>query len=717
MAAKKTQSLVIVESPTKAKTISRFLSNDYKVESSFGHVRDLPKSRLGVDLEHDFEPHYIVIMKARKRVSELKKIAAKAKEVILATDPDREGEAIAWHLLAALELKPENTKRIVFHEITPHAIEEALHSSHEININLVNAQQARRILDRLVGYELSPFLWRKIFKGLSAGRVQSVALRLIVEREREREKFKPQEYWSIDALLKGEKDPREFLASLVKINGKALEEYEINNETHAKEISKDLEQSTFIVEEIKTQKVTRNPNPPFTTSSLVTTAAQKLGYSAAQTMRIAQQLYEGIELGSEGSHGLITYMRTDSLNLSQVFLQDAKEYITQELGEKYYSGEARIYKTKSKNAQEAHEAIRPTEAKRTPQSIKQYLDSKQFKVYELIWRRAVASQMSSAQFNQTAIIIEAKASEKNYGMRASGSIIAFDGFLKLYPQQLESQELPQLKEKEQLSLISIKPEQHFTQPPARYSEGTLVKALERFGIGRPSTYAPIMSTIQIRGYVRKDQNRRLFPTEIGYMVNDLLVEHFPQVVDINFTAQVEEKLDDIAEGKAEWKAPLREFYLPFHEHLLKKEIEISKDSLIIPELTEEKCPKCGKQMAIKWGRFGKFLACTGFPDCKTTKSLQNGINMACPKCIEGEVIERRTKKGKLFYGCSRYPECDFASWDKPTKEKCPECDHILVETNKGLLKCSNCKWKQGLKNGAKNDAEESKEVVAEKSEE
>ncbi len=703
----KSHSLVIVESPTKAKTISKFLSKDYKIESSFGHVRDLPRSKLGVDTEKNFEPHYIIIMKARKRVSELKKIAAKSKEVLLATDPDREGEAIAWHLLTALDLKPEKTKRIVFHEITPKAIEEAISSSHKIDENLVNAQQARRILDRLVGYELSPFLWRKIFKGLSAGRVQSVALRLIVEREREREAFKPQEYWSIEAIVKDKKTQTEFSALLNKINGQKLEEYEVNNQDSAEKIARDLQNSKFEVLEIKKQLLNRNPNPPFTTSTLVTTAAQKLGYGAAQTMRIAQQLYEGIELGDEGSVGLITYMRTDSLNLSHDFLNESARFIKSEIGENYSSG-SRIYKTKSKVAQEAHEAIRPTSAFRTPESIKKYLDGRQYKVYDLIWRRSVASQMSSASLEQTTVSIEAKGGSENYGLSASGTIIRFSGFLSLYPQALESQKIPELRENEILDLVKINPEQHFTQPPPRFSEGTLVKTLEKFGIGRPSTYAPTISTLQFRGYVKKEK-RQLYPTEVGLMVNDLLVKHFPEIVDISFTAKMEEELDGIANGEIKWTQPLEEFYRPFHEHLQNKEKEVSKDEFIIPEITNEKCQNCGKPMTVKWGRFGKFLACTGFPECKTTKNLQPQLDMACPKCLEGNVVERKTKKrGKAFYGCSRYPECDFASWDKPTNQKCPECKTgILVESNRGLLKCLSCQWKQGKKlNDEKNEAEE-----------
>ena len=699
--------LVIVESPTKAKTISKFLGSKYKVESSFGHVRDLPKSKLSVDTKNNFQPTYITIPKAKKRVTELKKLVKKAKTIILAPDEDREGEAIAWHLTKALELDPAKTKRIVFHEITKKAIEEALKNPRSLNSNLIDAQQARRILDRLVGYELSPLLWKKIYRGLSAGRVQSVALRLIVEKEKERQNFKPQEYWTLETIFRksiptsqdqssnrnvGEKS-QIFSALLIKINEKNTPELGLPNRKSTEEIVGDLKNGTYQVTGIKIQEVKRNPQAPFTTSSLVTEAASRLNFSTAQTMRIAQELYEGIDLGKKGQEGLITYMRTDSLNLSEEFLNKAQKFITSTYGKEYWAGSPRRFKTKSKAAQEAHEAVRPTEAINSPESIKKFLDARQFKLYDLIWRRAVASQMKEAQILQTTVEIKGQGQKKDYLFKATGSQVKFDGFLKLYPQRTSSETIPELEKNETLNLVKLSSQQHFTQPPARFSEGTLVKTLEKFGIGRPSTYVPIMITIQSRNYVRKDQNRRLYPTDVGVLVNDLLVKHFPEIVDIGFTAQLEDKLDKIAHGELSWTKTLDEFYWPFHENLENKEKEISKRELIT-ESSDEICEKCNKPMVIKLGRFGKFLACSGYPDCKNTKGILNTIDLKCPKCIEGEVIERTTKKGRTFYGCSRYPDCDFATWQKPNGQKCPACQEALVETPSGIVKCSKCSWKE-----------------------
>lgn len=692
----KGKNLVIVESPTKAKTISQFLDDEYIVESSFGHVRDLPKSKLSVDIANNFEPTYKILPKAEKRVNELKKMAKKSSSVVLATDEDREGESISWHLMHALELEKEKTQRIVFHEITKHAIEEALKSPRSIDENLVNAQQARRILDRLVGYELSPLLWKKVYRGLSAGRVQSVALRLIVERERERQAFTPQEYWTLDALFSyatGKKKTEEIRATLSKINGEALPELGIPNKKEVDDSITDLKGGSYRIVNIKTSEVKRSPLAPFTTSSLVTEAASKLKFSAAQTMRLAQQLYEGIDLGKKGPEGLITYMRTDSLNLSQQFLNEAHQFIESNYSDAYYAGAPRVFKTKSKIAQEAHEAIRPTEVANTPSSVKAFLDSKQYKLYELIWRRAVASQMKEATILQTSIDIEGKGKKKTYIFRASGSQLKFEGFLKLYPEKMTTQILPACAQGDTLKFISFDPQQHFTQPPARYSEGTLVKVLEKLGIGRPSTYAPTISTIQYRGYVEKDQHRRLAPTDVGFLVNDLLVEHFPTIVDINFTARMEDALDKIAEGKLNWTQPLQEFYPPFHEAIITKESQISKRELIT-QSSQEICEKCGKPMVFKLGRFGKFLACSGYPECKNIKSLRKNLGIKCLKCAEGDIIERKSKRGKIFYGCSAYPKCDFATWQKPTGERCPACNEAIIETPKGQIKCSKCPWKK-----------------------
>ncbi len=683
--------LVIVESPTKARTISKFLDSNYKVESSYGHVRDLPKGTLGVDEENNFEPHYVIPTKSRKIVNTLKKFAQTSKNIILATDEDREGEAIAWHLIQVLGLVAKaktqinandannsrhlqgvtashRVQRIVFHEITKKAIEGALKNPRGIDMNLVNAQQARRILDRLVGYKLSPFLWKKVMRGLSAGRVQSVALRLIVEREKEIRAFKPQEYWTIETILKTEAG-KEFVALLSKIDSEALDKLSIKTEKDAQKIAEDLENASYRVSKIESKETKKNPLPPFITSTLQQTAASRLRFSAKQTMLFAQRLYE---------NGFITYMRTDSLNLSSESLEAAREVIRKEFGKDYLIPAPRIFKTKSRLAQEAHEAIRPTDPALTPAKLK-LKDPKEKKLYDLIWRRFIASQLPQAIFDATHLEIEAKSSlnAKTYTLVANGNILRFDGFLKVWYQKFEEKELPQLEENESLELLEVKPDQHFTKPPPRYNEASLIKALETEGIGRPSTYAPIISVIQQRNYVQKNEERRFEPTEIGELVNRVLTEHFPKIVDIKFTAYMEEDLDKIAAGKKKWQRVIREFYEPFSKHLETKYKEVSKKDLVKEEKSNEVCDKCGKLMVIKTSRFGKFLACTGFPDCKNTKSLQmtnnkltndNGETMKCPKCTEGEVIRRRTKRSRLFYGCSRYPDCNFASWQKPKTE-------------------------------------------------
>jgi DNA topoisomerase-1 len=703
------KSLVIVESPTKAKTITKFLGKDFQVESSFGHIRDLPVKTLGVDIKNNFEPEYEIPAKAKKNVTKLKGLAQKANLIILATDEDREGEAIAWHLAQALDLKNKKTERIVFHEITKKAIEDALQNPRDLDLHLVDAQQARRILDRLVGYKLSPLLWKKVARGLSAGRVQSVAVRLVVDREREIQSFKTEEYWSIEADL--EKNQQKFTAQLAKVKNKSLDKLAIKNEKEAQQILDNLNNAKYQVVSVVKKETLRQPPVPFTTSTLQQEAGKKLGYSAKQTMMLAQQLYEGIELGAEGSVGLITYMRTDSLNLSGFSLNNIRDYVQNKIGKNYLPDKPRFFKTKSKGAQEAHEAIRPTDVFRTPDELASYLNPKQLKIYKLIWQRTLACQMQSAILDSTTVDIQAN----DYTFRANGSVIKFDGFLKVYKTAIKENILPALKEKDELDLIELKKLQHFTQPPARYSEATLIKALEEYGIGRPSTYAPTLATIQDRNYVKKNEEKKLQPTEIGIVVNDLLVEHFPQIVDLNFTAKMEEELDEIAEGKIKWQPVIKAFYDPFAILLSKKEKELVKKEIIeektelkcekcgspmvvktgrfgkflacsnYPECkniqplivteeeykaeeTKEKCPKCNSPLIVKTGRYGKFLACSGYPNCKFTKPIQKSIGMKCPKCKEGDIVVKKSKRGKIFWACNRYPECDYASWEKPKTE-------------------------------------------------
>ncbi len=735
------KNLVIVESPTKAKTISKFLGKNFIVKSSFGHVRDLPKSKLGVDVEHDFEPQYIVSRDKSKVVKELKTAAKKADAVLFATDEDREGEAISWHLAHILDIDPAKAQRIVFHEITKTAIMHALENPRPLDLKMVDAQQARRILDRLVGYELSPFLWRKVARGLSAGRVQSVAVRLIVEREREIQAFKPEEYWTIDGTFTTPATET-VQAKLYSIQGKKLEKLDITNKTEVEKMLAEIHNATYTATAVDEKKTKRLPSPPFTTSTLQQEANSHLGFSAKQTMRLAQQLYEGVELGGDGSVGLITYMRTDAVNLSEKFLQEAKDLIGTQYGANYQLEKPRTYTNKSKNAQEAHEAIRPTDVSRTPQSVEAFLDRQQFRLYDLIWRRAVATQMAGAELNATAVTIS---SHNQYVFRANGQTIIFDGFLKLYPDKTKENLLPKITVGESLNCTELKPEQHFTEPPARYSDATLVKAMENFGIGRPSTYAPTISTVEDRGYIERDEKKRFFPKDIAYLVNDLLVQHFHHIVDFQFTAEMEDDLDEIARGKKQWRPVIGSFWKPFKDNLDKKEKEISKQALT-EEKTDEVCEKCGSPMIIKTGRFGKFLACTNYPECKNTKStdpeeakqqqaveatnelcekcgkpmmLRRGrfgpflgcsgypeckniknieikMNMKCPKCAVGDIVQRRSKRGKPFYGCNKYPDCDFALWEKPTGEFCPTCKQPLVFAAKGIIKCSNkeCDYKK-----------------------
>ncbi len=683
-------SLIIVESPTKAKTLANFLNGDFLVESCNGHVRDLPKGKMGINIEQGFQPEYVIPTKKRKLVNNLKKIAAKANSLYYATDSDREGEAIAWHLSQALQSESQDPPtdeqkfyRISFHEITEEAIKQALKNPRSIDLNLVNAQQARRILDRLVGYELSPLLWKKLVKGLSAGRVQSPTVRLIVEREREIEKFKPEEYWSVVATLL--KSPLKanpplvekintFEAKLYKIGDKIISRLDVKTKKEVDEIVGDLKKSEYQVLDIKNRQINKPPLPPFTTSTLQQQANKELNFSTKQTMLLAQRLYEGVALEKKRTMGLITYHRTDSLNLAEEFLRETGQFISDKYGQKYLN--IKHYKTKSKMAQEAHEAIRPTSCSREPEKIKKFLDNNQYKLYDLIWRRTLCSQMSSALVDAVSVNIEAKKidnNQKTYILRTNGSNLSFDGWLKLYPKKQVENHLPHLSAEEKLDLIKVNADQHFTEPPARYNEASLVKTLEQYGIGRPSTYAPIISTIQERNYVQKEQGS-FRPTEIGVLVNDLLLEHFPNIVDYQFTAQMENNLDKIANGQIDCLEMIGNFYFPFKQILEQKEKEIAKK--FESEKTEKKCPECGQNLIIKMGRFGKFLACSGFPKCRYTKTLeQKQINaklgIKCSKCQKGEIIKKRTKNKRFFYGCSRWPQCDFATWKNPATEHHP----------------------------------------------
>jgi DNA topoisomerase-1 len=697
--------LVIVESPAKAKTVSRFLGRGYTVKASVGHIRDLLKSTLSVDVENNFAPKYRVPNEKKDVVKALKAEAAQAEEVYLATDPDREGEAIAWHLLEAAEIEPERARRVVFHEITRPAIEEAFSHPRGIAMELVNAQQARRILDRLVGYSLSPLLWAKVRGRLSAGRVQSVAVRLIVDREREIEAFVPKEYWSIDAeLAKQAGDnrgkPQTFRARLIKVGDADVgtgEDCRLKSEEQVKALVADLEKAQYTVAKVKTGERKRNPSPPFTTSTLQQEASKRLGFTAKRTMATAQQLYEGIEIGHGQATGLITYMRTDSTNVAQAAQQEARRFVTERYGADYLPPEPPQYKTRSKGAQEAHEAIRPTLVEREPKSIAHYLTKDQLKLYTLIWQRFVASQMAAAIYDTVSVDIAARSAAQMYLFRVAGSTLKFAGFLAVYEEardedvapeeEAEAKSLPLLSVDEALALVRLLPEQHFTQPPPRYTEASLVKALEEYGIGRPSTYAPILSTIQQRGYVIRE-DKRLAPTETGVTVNDLLVGHFPEVVDVNFTATMEEELDQIADGEREWTGVLRDFWEPFSRDLKAAEAEMPQVSAE-PELVGRNCPQSGHPLIIRYSRYGKFIGCSGFPACRYVEPWLEKIGVKCPK-DGGELAERKTRKGRVFYGCSNYPACDFTSWKRPLPQPCPHCGGLLVAANKNHAQCTAC---------------------------
>ncbi len=691
---KRSGKLVIVESPAKARTVGRFLGKGYTVKASVGHVRDLLRSQLSVDVENEFQPKYRVPNEKRPVVKELKALAQKSKEIYLATDLDREGEAIAWHLMESAEIDPERTKRVVFHEITRPAIEDLFAHPRTLNMDLVDAQQGRRILDRLVGYSISPLLWRKVRGRLSAGRVQSVALRLIVEREREIDAFVPEEYWSIKAELKGTSSQIAFIAELRRIDGKKLK---LKQEGDVKPVLVDMEGAKYEISKFKKGERKRQPLAPFITSTMQQEASRRLGFTARKTMRIAQQLYEGIDVSGRGATGLITYMRTDSTHVSEVAQKEAAEFITTQHGEKFLPAKTRKYKTKAKGAQEAHEAIRPTSVIRTPKSIKEHLSRDQYRLYNLIWQRFLASQMASAFYDTVSVEVTGISNAHKYLLRASGSTIRFPGFLVVYadPKKKHDEKEdngdtpvpPDLTVGQLINLIRLIPKQHFTQPPPRFSEASLVKALEENGIGRPSTYAPTLSTLQTRGYIVRD-GRRLFPTETGYVVNDLVTEYFPNIVDVNFTADMEAQLDQVASGNQSWVKVIGEFYGPFAaqvEHANEAMPEVKTE----PEPVGRDCPDCNQPLVIRWGRHGKFVGCSNFPTCRFTEPWLEKIGVDCPQC-DGEIVERKTRKKRTFYGCVNYPECDFTSWKKPLKTSCPSCQGLLVFANKNFASCIQC---------------------------
>ncbi len=695
---KPTGRLVIVESPTKARTVGRFLGKGYTVKASVGHIRDLLRSQLSVDVDNDFTPKYRIPNEKRAIVKELTKIVQKSGVVYLATDPDREGEAIAWHLSEVLNLEPSQVQRVVFHEITKDAVDEAFAHPRDIDMNLVDAQQARRVLDRLVGYNLSPLLWRKVRSRLSAGRVQSVALRLIVEREREIENFVPEEYWTLDAELtpqhhEGRKKRRTFKARLARIRG---EEAVLRCEDDVKPLLEALEHALYVVSKIKEGQRTRKPAAPYITSTLQQEGSRKLGFVVRKTMQIAQQLYEGIDVGDGQLVGLITYMRTDSTNVAQLAQDEARRFIAEHYGAEFLPAEPPVYKTRAKGAQEAHEAIRPTSVLRTPEAMKSHLSHEQFRLYDLIWRRFVASQMAAALYDTISVeILAGTEVEKPYLFRASGSTLRFAGFLVVYEEAQaengeseQAQQIPPLTVDEVLDLIRLWPEQHFTQPPPRYTDATLIRTLEEYGIGRPSTYASILSTIEQRGYVRREQ-RRYYPTETGVIVNDMLVENFPDLINVDFTAQMETELDDVAAGERDWIAVMREFYKPFTKALTAAEKAAPAVEQV--EYVDRVCPECHTgQLLVRWGRFGKFIGCSNFPTCRYTEPWLDKIGVKCPSCADGDIVEKHSKKGQIFYGCSNWPTCQFTSGKRPVATPCPACNGLLVVARKGVAKCLTC---------------------------
>jgi len=704
--ASRSGKLVIVESPAKARTVGRFLGKGYTVKASVGHIRDLLRSQLSVDVENDFKPKYRVPNEKKEVVKELKQLAKEHAEIYLATDPDREGEAISWHLMEAAAIDPKLARRVVFHEITEHAISEAFANPRAINMDLVNAQQARRILDRLVGYSISPILWEKVRSRLTAGRVQSVALRLIVEREREIDAFVPVEYWSIGAEFRPEGEKQTFLTKLAKIDEK---DPELPNEEVVKPILVDMEKADYVVTRVKRGERRRRPSAPFITSTLQQEASRKLGFTAKRTMGLAQGLYEGQDVGEGGTTGLITYMRTDSTNIAEVARNEVRGYIAQRYGNDFLPEKPPEYTKKVAGAQEAHEAIRPTSVLRDPEKVKPFLfkEPAMFKLYQLIWQRFVASQMEAAVYDTLSVDVTGTGSElvlsggeaHAYTLRAAGSSVKFPGFLIVYEEAKDEDKKPEEEEEmnvripasiaegQKQDLIRLIPEQHFTQPPPRYSEASLVQVLEENGIGRPSTYAPILSTIQARGYVIR-QEKRLFPTETGILVNDLMMQYFPEIVDLGFTARMEADLDEIAKGRAKWVKVMHEFYTPFEVKvkIAQAEMPVTKTG---PEPIGRACPDCGKELVIRYGRYGIFISCSGFPDCRHTEPWLEKIGVICPK-DGGDIVERKTRKGRIFYGCNRYPNCDFTSWKRPLPKSCPHCQGMLVIANKREAQCLDC---------------------------
>jgi DNA topoisomerase-1 len=691
--ANRSGKLVIVESPAKAKTVGRFLGKGYTVKASVGHIRDLLRSQLSVDVENNFQPKYRVPNEKKEVVKELKKLAKEHEEIYLATDPDREGEAISWHLLEAAAIEPKRAKRVVFHEITEPAINEAFSHPRDINMDLVNAQQARRVLDRLVGYSISPILWEKVRSRLSAGRVQSVAMRLIVEREREIDAFVPVEYWSIGAEFKPDGIKSSFLTKLARIDD---QEPELGSEAVVKPILVDMETAAYSITKVKRGERRRRPSAPFITSTLQQEASRKLGFTAKRTMGLAQGLYEGQDVGEGGTTGLITYMRTDSTNVSEIAQKEAREYVNAKYGADFLPPAPPQYKTRVAGAQEAHEAIRPTSVMRDPEKVKAFLEPAMFKLYQLVWQRFVASQMEAAVYDTLQVEVTGKTGEHEYLLRASGSAVKFPGFLVVYEEARdedkkddeENVRIPAgVTEGQKQNLVRLIPEQHFTQPPPRFSEASLVQALEENGIGRPSTYAPTISTIQARGYVERI-DKRLNPTETGILVHDLMSQYFPNIIDLGFTARMEEDLDKIAMGEADWVKVMSVFYGPFAEQVqvAQKDMPVTKTG---PEPIGRDCPDCGKELVIRYGRYGKFISCSGFPDCRHTEPWLEKIGVICPK-DGGDVVERKTRRGRIFYGCFNYPNCDFTSWKRPLPRPCPSCGGLLVIANKREAQCIAC---------------------------
>ncbi len=683
--------LVIVESPTKARTIKKFLSKNYQVVASQGHLIDLPKSKLGVDVDNDFTPRYITIRGKGNILKELRKKAKKAKKVFLAADPDREGEAICWHISRALNLDHDVPHRVEFNEITREKVKESFKNPRLIDYNRVDAQQARRILDRLVGYSISPLLWRKVKGGLSAGRVQSVAVRLICDREEEISNFNPQEYWSLQAHLREEKTKSRFKASLERHNKKKIE---LKNKSETDRVLKALEGEKFIVDKITRSQRKRKPYAPFTTSSLQQEASAKLGFASRKTMSIAQQLYEGVSIGSGETVGLVTYIRTDSTRVSTQAQAEARSLVEDKYGRDFLPAKPPQYKS-GKGAQEAHEAIRPTSIMREPESIKKHLSRDQLRLYKLIWNRMVASQMNPAVYDQVRVNIQAG----EYTFKATGSTLRFPGFLVLYQVDDADEEtvLPDMEEGQELNLLELVPEQHFTKPPPRYNEASLIKTLEEKGIGRPSTYSPIIETIQSRGYVIRE-NKAFVPTEVGFIVVELMVNYFPEVIDVDFTARMEQRLDEIEEGDEQGVKVLKDFYHGYFKDRLEVADKNIEKVEITPEVSDETCPNCGENLVYKHGRFGRFLACPSYPDCKYTKKIVKETGVNCPS-DGGMIVERRSKKGRTFYGCNNYPDCTFSLWNKPLPENCPQCGSLMTEARKGkkiINRCSNkeCAYEQ-----------------------